>query len=139
MPRQIKGVDLSKVTKVFPVLITRDDIGSALVMNAYLESRFRDLFHRKKVSVTVTPPFSLSAQDVEMICGYLNEASLSDLLEERYRNDKGLLSSFWLVDNVVVKRIGNRECKPFADAVHGYLRTVAERLFPGESDAVAAR
>lgn len=130
-PRRIEGVDVSRVVKVCPVLITRDDIGAALVINAYLASRFRDLFHRKSVSVTVTPPFSLSAQDLEMICGYLREASLTDLLEERYRNDKGLLSSFWLVDNAIIDQIGNRECKPFSDACHAYFESVGKTLFPG--------
>ena len=136
-PRQIGGLDLSGVDKVFPVLVTRDDVGAALVMNAYLAHRFRALFRRKAASVTVTPPFSLSAQDVEMICGYLKEASFSDLLEERYRNDKNLLSTFWAVDNAVVDRIGNRECKPFADALHNYFRKVESVLFPNEKDSGA--
>ncbi len=129
-PRAIQGLDTSKINKVFPVLVTRDDIGAALVINAYLVSRFRDLFNRESVSVTVTPPHVLSAQDLEMICGYLREASLADLLDERYRNDKGMLSSFWLVDNPIIDRIGGRECKPFADATHTYFQTVAKTLFP---------
>jgi hypothetical protein len=133
-PRRIAGVDLAGVNKVFPVLVTRDDIGAALVMNAYLASRFRELFRRKAVSVTVTPPFSLSAQDVEMIGGYLAEASFADLIEERYRNDKGLLSTFWVLDNAIVDRIGGRECKCFADALHNYFQKMAAVLFPNEKD-----
>ena len=46
-PRAIEGIDISRVRKVYPVLITRDDIGSALVINAYLASKFREAFHRK--------------------------------------------------------------------------------------------
>ena len=130
-PRLIEKLDLSRVEKVFPVLITRDDIGAALVMNAYLALRFRELFHRKSVSVTVTPPFSLSAQDLEMICGYLQEASLADLLEERYRNDRDLLSTFWFVKNSITERIGKRECRPLNDALHLYFKNMSETLFPG--------
>jgi hypothetical protein len=129
-PRAIQGPDTSKIRKVFPVLVTRDDIGAALVLNAYLALRFRELFNRRSVSVTVTPPHVLSAQDLEMICGYLREASFADLLDERYKNDRGLLSSFWLVDNPIIDRIGGRECRPFADATHGYFRGVAKTLFP---------
>jgi hypothetical protein len=130
-PRRIEGVDVSGVVKVYPVLITRDDIGAALVINAYLASRFRALFDRRSVSVTVTPPFSLSAQDIEMICGYLGQASLADLLEARYRNDRGLLSSFWLVDNPVVDRLGDRDCRVLADAMHSYFDSIKKILFPG--------
>ena len=129
--RVIEGLNTSGVNKVFPVLVTRDDIGAAPVLNAYLASRFRELFRRKSVSVKVTPPFCVSAQDLELICGYLRETSFADLLEERYRNDRGLLSSFWLVDNAIIDRIGGRECKPFSDAMHAYFRNVANTLFPG--------
>jgi hypothetical protein len=130
-PRRIEGVDVSRVVKVYPVLISRDDIGAALVINAYLASRFRDMFHRKSVSVTVTPPFSLSAQDIEMICGYFRDASFSDLLEARYRSETSLLSSFWLVDNPTIDLIGDRDCKVLTHAMHEYFDSIKNLLFPG--------
>lgn len=133
-PRRIEGLDISRTLKVFPVLITRDDIGAALVINAYLASRFRDLFHRKLVSVTVTPPFSLSAQDAELLCAYLRDSSLTDLLEARYRADSNLLSSFWLVDNPIVERLGNRETSVLRDEMHVYFESVTNTLFPGAGD-----
>jgi hypothetical protein len=137
-PRAIVGVNSHNIRKVFPVLITRDDINSALVMNAYLASKFRDLFHRKRVRVTVTPVFSLSAQDIEIICGYLKEATFSDLLQERYTHDRNLLSSFWLVQNPIIERIGGRKCQVFSDATHAYFRTISEILFPDELKAAVA-
>jgi hypothetical protein len=127
-PRAIDGIDISGISKVFPVLITRDDIGAALVMNAYLAAKFRDIFRRKTVRVTVTPLFSLSSQDVEMICGYLTEVSFSDLLEERYRKDPKLLSTFWVLDNEIIDRIGYRECKAFAGAFESHSRSVEATL-----------
>jgi hypothetical protein len=130
-PRNVKDLDISKVKKVFPVLITRDDIGAALLVNAYLASRFRDLFNRGSVSVTVTTPHCLSAQDLEMICGYLGELRFADLLDERYRNDRGLQSSFGVTDNEIMDRAGGRECKAFSEASRAYFREMAETLFPG--------
>jgi hypothetical protein len=126
--RRIDGLDLARINKVFPLLVTRDDIGAALVMNAYLASKFRESFNRKAVSATVTPLFSLSAQDVEMICGYLRDTSLAALLEERYRNDRGLLSTFWAVDNGIVEGIGGRECAAFEEAFSDYTRMVEQTL-----------
>ena len=115
---------------MFPVLVTRDDIGAALVMNTYLASKFRELFNRKAVTVTVTPLFSLSAQDIELICGYLKNVSFASLLEERYRKDPKLLSSFWTVDNAIIKKLGGRACRAFANAFDDYSRMVEETLFP---------
>jgi hypothetical protein len=66
-----------------------------------------------------------------MICGYLREASFADLLDERYKNDRGLLSSFWLVDNPIIDWIGDRECKPFAEATNAFFRVMEKTLFPG--------
>jgi hypothetical protein len=91
------------------------------------------------VSVSVTPPFSLSAQDLEMICGYLREARFADLLEERYRNDRSLISSFWLADNDIIDRIGGRECRVFSDASHTYFQNVAKTLFPDSDIGVQGR
>ena len=61
-------------------------------------------------------------------------AGFADLLEERYRNDRNLLSTFWVVDNAIVDRIGGRECKSFADALHNYFQKVKTVLFPNEKD-----
>ncbi len=133
-PREIEGLEVSKITRVFPVLVTRDDIGAALVMNAYLASKFRELFNRKAVTVTVTPLFSLSAQDIELICGYLKDASFASLLEERYRKDTKLLSSFWAVDNSIIEGIGGCTCTAFANAFDDYSRIVQSTLFPGSEE-----
>ena len=127
-PRRVANIDLSRVTKVFPVVITRDDIGSALGINRYLADRFRELLQRRQLRTKVTPVFCLSAQDVELICGFLKEASLADLLEERYRQDPGLLSPFWLVDNRIIERLGDRRCEAFSGAFHDYMRKVEKIL-----------
>lgn len=127
-PRPIAGVDVSGITRVVPVLITRDDIGAALVMNRYLADRFREQCHRKSVSVTVTPLFSLSAQDIENICGYLPDVSLLELLEERYRNDPGLISTFWAVPNRIVDALGNRKPKAFSEQFRRFSQMVQQEL-----------
>jgi hypothetical protein len=56
---------------------------------------FAELFNRKAMAVTVAPLFSLSSQVIKLICGYLKDASFASLLEERYRKDPKMLSSFW--------------------------------------------
>ena len=126
---------MSNITKVIPVIITRDDIGGSLVLNAYLRSRFREILRRKSLrNVIVTPLFSLSAQDIELIAGYLRESALSELLEERYRNDPRLLSTFWAVDNFVVRRIGARKCDLLTAAFSEITEMIQLELFGGGSE-----
>src|SRR5205823_841295 len=73
-PRSIDGLNLSACKKVFPVLVTLDDLGAALVMNRYLADRFAEANLAAVLKVECSPLFSLSSQDVENICGYLPDA-----------------------------------------------------------------
>jgi hypothetical protein len=47
-PRDIvAGLDLSQVVTCFPVLIIRDDLGSAMFVNEYLNERFQQFIVKK--------------------------------------------------------------------------------------------
>src|SRR5437899_13071431 len=55
-PEKVKDVDLRRITKIMPVIVTRDDIGSYLGMNKYLNIRFREVLgkEKKQIKATVT-------------------------------------------------------------------------------------
>lgn len=107
-PDSIQGLDLSGITTVFPIMIIRDEIGSALGMNAYLNERFQS-YKAKDLWRSVTPLFSLSVDDVESVTPYLADISLAKLLSFRYKKDKALMGSFWLHVNELVKKAGMRK------------------------------
>lgn len=66
-PDEIAGVDLTQVTTIFPLIITRDDLGSALGTNAFLNLHFQELINAKRFPRSVTPLFCLSADDLEKL------------------------------------------------------------------------
>jgi hypothetical protein len=61
------------------------------------------------VPSSVTPMFCLSADDLEKLSAYLPDCTLADVLSARYKRDKVLQSSFWLVENSVLKKKGERK------------------------------
>lgn len=130
----ISGVDLSGVQTIYPVLVTRDDLGGALVINAFLNRRFRNVLNPKMVRPrTVTPLFCLSSEALEVISGYLGEARFTDILEARYRSEPTLMSTFLAVDNAVINKIGKRRNKDLDAAFDEFRSGVALRLFPNET------
>jgi len=56
-PRAINGVDLRLVDTVYPLIITRDDIGSVFAINGYLQLKFSEAIKNLSLSVQVTPLF----------------------------------------------------------------------------------
>ncbi len=106
-PDRIQGIDFSGISTVFPLIVIRDEIGSGFGMNAYLNSRFQEL-KPQKTWRSVTPMFSLSADDLEKLTPYLADVPLTRALSARYRRDKALLSPFWMVDNSVIDPKGER-------------------------------
>jgi hypothetical protein len=108
-PDVIQGVDMADIEVIYPVLVTRDDIGSAWGVNAYLNARFESLKQIRDQWRPTTAFFSLSANDVEMISSYLPDTSLAELLTARYKAEKPLMASFWTASNSVITKKGIRK------------------------------
>ncbi len=105
----IQGVDMADLEVILPVVITRDDIGSAWGMNAYLNARFKELKVIENQWRPVTSLFCLSANDVEMISSYLPDTSFAEMLNARYKAEKPLMASFLTTENTVMNRKGYRK------------------------------
>lgn len=102
-PQSIVNIDLSRASTVYPVVITRDDIGSTVGVNAFLQYRFNEAFNRKGFKKSITPIFCLDAEDIERLSAYLNDTSLTDLLHAHYKANRGtgkyLMNPFFASNN----------------------------------------
>jgi len=129
----ISDVDISKVRRVFPVLVTRDNIGGALVINAILNRQFDAMINRRSCRpYVITPLFCMDAEVMEGISAYLREARLDDILNARYQGDPRMMSSFGQVSNPVLETIGPRP-NEFVDFwFDQFVKTGLTLLFPGE-------
>ena len=94
----IGGVDLSGVRRVFPLLILRDGIGDAPMMNPFLKNRFDAIPTLSSKTIRpkiLTPSFCMAADTLEYITAFLKDASLSDIWDARYRGNKGWETPSW--------------------------------------------
>ena len=132
-PEKLANVDLSRIRTIYPVLVTRDDIGGALVMNLYLARKFGQLLSGRSIKPRVlTPFFCMSADELETISAYLKEAEFTSILEARYRADPILRSTFTAVDNAVLRTIGLRRNPILEDAYATAMDEFCGKLFPGK-------
>ncbi len=130
----IQGVDVSGVRRIYPVLITRDDIGETVLINRLLNKRFQKYCGQRSVRpCTVTPLFCLSAEAAEAISAYLKEASFTDILKARYKKDPSLRSTFLAAGNEVLESIGPRKSQNLDRKFHEFGTAVANHFFPGQN------
>jgi hypothetical protein len=108
--RKVKDLDLSGITKIYPVLVVRDDIALSFWFNHYLAFRFRGVRPREK-GKTITPLFVLGIDDLERVANYLDSIPLSAILDARWRADKDLIAPFFSVRNSAIPDAIRRQSK----------------------------
>jgi hypothetical protein len=101
-----KGSDvpdyLRGITKIIPVIITRDDLGGCWCVNAYLNKRFKNqLSNKSHKEIVVTPLVSMNISCLERMMWVLQEKSFADVLEERIKADPTLRQPFDAAVNYV--------------------------------------
>jgi hypothetical protein len=82
---------LHDVKKIIPVIITKDDIGSSWMTNAYLNARFQKKLNRLKYkNLTITPLVSMNVASLERAAAAMQEMAFSDIMEDRILEDPQL-------------------------------------------------
>src|SRR4029077_4043716 len=75
---------LRHVSKIIPLIVTRDDTGGCWGVNAYLNKRFKGQLSRKtRTRIVVTPLVSTNISCLERMMWVLQERSFADVLEAR--------------------------------------------------------
>lgn len=132
-PVEVTGIDLSGITTIFPLLITRDGIGASWGISSYLQMQADKFFNRRKLRPrTVTPIFCMSAEGIEALSGYLQTKHITDILECWYKNDRGLHWSFQTIDNPAIGSIDFKKNADLNNAFLAVFQNAASVLFPGK-------
>lgn len=95
---EVDNVDLSSVKTVFPLLVTRDEIGGIMGVNYLLNREFQKILDKRRVRPRkVTPLFCLNADEIEYVSAYLGTVPLWHILQDRYDADNSLKTplEFW--------------------------------------------
>jgi len=128
-PARVEGIDLSSVRTVFPVLVTRDEIGGTMLVNYLLNKEFQQVLHKKRVRPhRVTPLFCLTADEVEYISAYLRTVRFSDILQDRYNADASLKMPLAFLE--LPSLAGNLRNDLLKHEFEGFANGVKEALYP---------
>ena len=93
--RIVKGIDISQVKKIYPVLVLSDRIFSGIFMNEFFDSEFRSLVQQSYLmeDLKVMPLTVLTIMDLESLEPYMCDKPLHvhldkwlDWFEENHRN-----------------------------------------------------
>ena len=99
----VKGLDLCKVKKIYPVLVLSDRVCSALLMNRFLNSEFESLRQNGSIvkHLKVMPLTVLTITDLESLEPYISDKPFHTHLDkwlERFQNQDAQGFSSYLYD-----------------------------------------
>jgi hypothetical protein len=118
-PDCASGITFRGTSLIFPLLVTRDEIGSVVGLNSYLNAQFKALLpDRKTMPISVAPLICTSVEGLERWCTYLSELSLADILRSHLQANKNITDPLlrlarplppFVVANPAIDAIGYRE------------------------------
>ena len=135
-PAALADIDLSGISAIFPVLVTRDDIGGCWGISHYLQMKAGSFFNKRKVRPKiVTPLFCLSSEGIEGLSAYLRDEHFSQLLHGWYSKDPGLYWSFQTIENPVMNSHGSKNNSDLDTAFKAVFENARQVLFPDSNPA----
>jgi hypothetical protein len=126
----VDGLNIANVTTVFPMLLVRDDIGAAPVINTQLAQQFQSLIQGKQYRVVIKPLIVVSLKVFEYICRYLDSVSLTEILSARIAADPNLYMPFWLIPNAVLEQRGEKDNNFVNEEFWKIVVQISSMLFP---------
>jgi hypothetical protein len=85
---RIDGIDLTGVRKVYPLLVTLDDIGATLMITRFLNFYFSEYLDRSTVRrIEITPVFCTDIESLELVIRYSDIRPLSGFLQHWLDSD----------------------------------------------------
>jgi hypothetical protein len=103
-PKEALPFYLTKVNKVIPLIVTKDEVGSSYIINTYLDKRFDEQLNRKEYrTYTITPLVAMSVGTMERAMSSLAKMPLSAILEERIKANRELSRPFEAASKYVNK------------------------------------
>jgi hypothetical protein len=90
----VQGLDVSQIKRVYPLLLTLDDVGSSLLISRLLGFSFDTAFQRDSVKgVEIKPLLCTDIESLEVAIPNVTDKPLSDLLQHWLDKDPQLLAT----------------------------------------------
>jgi hypothetical protein len=131
----ISGLNLVNVTRVYPLLITLDDLGGCLLVSRLLNTYFAEFLNRAEFApIEIRPLFCTDIESLEQVLPYADLRKVSGFLQYWYEHDDKLLAT--LLAHLPVGLPARRNRMLFAEW-RRLSDEISMRLFPEETERAA--
>jgi hypothetical protein len=90
----VKGVDLSRMQRLYPLLVTLDDLGGSLLMSRFLQGYFKKFLGHDSHGTNKTQPLlCTNVESLEQVLPYLDIYPLSGFLQHWLNVDPNLMAT----------------------------------------------
>jgi hypothetical protein len=129
----IEGLNVQRISTIYPLVITRDDIGAMVGVNAFLDYCFREVVRRDELSVAVAPLICMSSENAEAVSAYLKETPLAAILSahisaNRRSGGKYMMAPMFAAPNKELTKIGERVIPNQQEEWNALMTTMLEEL-----------
>jgi hypothetical protein len=117
----LSEIQANRINRVFPIIVTRDEVGSTVGVNVFLNEVFQELLQAEgmQISQSIAPLICLSAEDLERFSPRGKQVRLDKLLEayfEGCKRENAKLKPFFLAQNTVLDQLRYKStADPFKD------------------------
>ena len=125
---EVYDLNLSNIDTVIPILLTRDDIGAAFNVSAYLNLHFQEAIREMEFTRAVSPLCAVSACDVERLAPYLRQLSLAEIFLGRIKGDKDLIFPLWSDGNSLLTNLDRLPSQLLIDEIERLGQICISRL-----------
>ncbi len=110
--RHIVGIDMRAISRIIPLVVTRDEFGGYMGVNTYLNKRFKETMGEIRYRKSITSLICMCVDSLEKLSPYLIDTALSDLLSVRLRGDKKLSTPFFAdIGQYLKKKDGGKQAR----------------------------
>jgi hypothetical protein len=124
--------DISTIRRVYPVIITRDDIGGSFYINSLLNDEFQKVIPLD-LNFEVASLLCMSADIFESIVPFLKHVPMADILKARIDSEPALKTSFRAISNTALANAPASPNELIKEGSRAFLEETVKELFPGES------
>ena len=116
----VAGIRPQEIDTIFPVLITRDEVGSTMGIAPLLNNIFQELVKEEQfqMSQSIAPLLCLSSEDMERVSSVLREAPFYKVIEGYFRGCRATGAKhppFRMADNSFLKQLRTKRSDLFKD------------------------
>ncbi len=126
----IQGLNLSHIRKVYPLVVSLDQIGDNPVLNSALNLYFDYRKLRARTGIDIKPILGISSESYELLTAHAAFVPLSVLLNDWLSADPTLRTSYPMLETQISSFLGDKKNPYLAREYTLFMEQIRSEMFP---------